>query len=89
MLFGMAMKIGGKYKLKEIEARHWEACAKQLRLRTKDFLETFETVCSQLPGACAETSAKLRAQGLTHEVIEILTRSITERSETVREQYFP
>jgi hypothetical protein len=35
------------------------------------------------------TSAKLRAQGLTHEVIEILTRSITERSETVREQYFP
>ena len=85
----MAMKVGSKYKLKEIEARHWETCAKHLRLKTKDFMETFETVCRQLPEACSETSAKLRAQGLTHEVIEILTRSISERSESVRKQFFP
>lgn len=80
----MAMKIGSKYKLKEIEARHWETCAKQLRIKTKDFMETFESVCRQLPEACAETSAKLRAQGLMHGVIETLTQSITERSESVR-----
>jgi hypothetical protein len=85
----MAMKVGSKCKLKELEARHWETCAKHLRLKTKDFMETFETVCRQLPEACAETSAKMLSQGLTHEVIETLTRSITERSESVREQYFP
>ena len=83
------MKIGSKYKLKEIEARHWETCAKHLRLKTKDFMEIFENVCRRLPAACAETSAKLRAQALTHEVIETLARSITERAESVREQYFP
>lgn len=85
----MAMKVGSKYKLKEIEARHWEACAKQLRLKTMDFMEIFETVSKQLPGACAETASRLRSQGLTHEVIETLSCSISERTESVRKQYFP
>ncbi len=85
----LAMKVGSKYRVKEIEARHWEQCAKQLRLKTKDFMEIFETVNRQLPQACAETSTKLQSQGLAHTVIPMLAQSISERSETVIEQYFP
>ncbi len=85
----MAMKVGSKYKIKEIEARHWETCAKQLRLKTGDFMGIFENVCRQLPGACAESSAKLRAQGLTHEVVETLALGITDHGARVRKQYFP
>jgi len=83
------MKIGSKYRVKEIEARHWQQCAKQLRLKTNDFMEMFEALAKQLPQACVATSAKLQSQGLTHEVVESLAQSITERSETVIKQYFP
>ena len=83
------MKIGSKYRVKEIEARHWQQCAKQLRLKTNGFMAMFEALAKQLPQACAATSAELQSQGLTHEVIEALAQSITERSEAVIKQYFP
>jgi len=85
----LAMKIGSKYRVKEIEARHWQQCAKQLRLKTNGFMAMFEALAKQLAQACAATSAELQSQGLTHEVIEALAQSITERSEAVIKQYFP
>ena len=84
----LAMKIGSKYKVKDMELRHWIVCAKQLRIKTSDFTELFEDITQRLPQACTQTADKLHAQGLTDSVIATLVQSITERSNTVTDQYF-
>lgn len=49
------MKIGSAYQIKKIEPRHWQACAKQLRLSTVALIERLHDMTKRL-----ETLAPLR-----------------------------
>ena len=65
----MATRIGSKYRLDEIHARHWARLASELRLPAAELLEMGQAMAEALPGAFAETVERARSEGLGHPVM--------------------
>lgn len=68
----MAMKVGSKYRIKEIARRHWESTAKELKLPASELLDRMITLAKALPVASGELVSAMHAEGLHHPVIERL-----------------
>lgn len=79
----MAMKIGSKYLFERIEARHWEDCAKTLRLPADHFLKRMKWMAGEIVEILPKTAADLNAEGLTHKVIGTLAEKITQRAQEI------
>ncbi len=83
-----AMKIGGEYLLREIDEKHWEVCAKQLKLKPDYVMERLKILAKEVMQKADSVVQKLYDEGLEHEVIEKLSGMIKERCESVLDQYF-
>jgi len=76
----LAMKIGNTYQLKKIKRRHWEACAKQLRIPATNLTERLQSIAEKLPALTQLIADQLHQEGLTHPVIQTLADSISQRA---------
>ena len=77
----MAMKIGGKYRIREIALREWDKCATELRYDVGALRSRIATMAQHMPAAATLVQKQLRAQGLRHSVVQRLVTELKTRSE--------
>lgn len=82
------MKIGSKYKFKNVELIHWEACAKQLKLKPAYVLARLKILSTEIKYNAASVAQELYDEGLDHSVIKQLAKAIGKRSEETINHYF-
>jgi serine/threonine-protein kinase HipA len=74
-----AMKIDSQYHFQKIELRHWQACAKQLRIPPDEFMDRLQDLTTQIQKLAPTVADNLHAQGLTHPVIAELSHTLSGR----------
>jgi serine/threonine-protein kinase HipA len=77
----LAMKVGSKYRLKEIARRHWEATAKELKIPTNELIDRMIALANALPAASEWVVSALHAEGLNHPTIGVLGEQLPVRAE--------
>jgi hypothetical protein len=82
------MKIGSAYHIKEIEPRHWQACAMQLRLPAAVLIERLHDMTKRLDTLAPTIADDLRQQGLSHPIVHTLSDSISQRASKLLSHYF-
>jgi len=80
----LAMKIGSKYRIKEIARRHWEATAKELKLPTGELVDRIISLAERLSDASAKVASSLRSEGIDHAVVGVLCDQLTVRATEFR-----
>lgn len=81
----MAMRIGSKYRIRDIHHRHWKTCAHELRLPLADLLNRIDDMSERIPVATVEVAEHLREKGLRHTVLETLSATLESHAKTCRE----
>ncbi|PQA86015.1 type II toxin-antitoxin system HipA family toxin [Hyphococcus luteus] len=81
MKLKLAMKLGGKYRLRDIYARQWTKLADEIRLKSDDILNRIKTITESLPDVAASTQQDMKDAGLKHPVIDRLAERLTARAE--------
>jgi len=84
----LAMKIGSEYHLKKIEPRHWQTCAKQLRLPSGALIERLHGMCQRVEPTTTELAKDLKDQGLSHPIVPTLADAISQRASELLSNYF-
>lgn len=82
----LAMKIGGSYRLREIQRSHWEACSRDLRLPTRELIERAEAMIAAMTDALPVVGHALHEQGITDPVIGKLVEQIGRHARACRER---
>jgi serine/threonine-protein kinase HipA len=80
----LAMKIGSKYRIKEIARRHWKAAARELKLPAGELVDRIISLAERLPEASAKVASSLRSKGIDHAVIGVLCDQLTVRATECR-----
>ncbi len=78
---GLAMKIGGTYKLREIDFHQWTKFADEMRVDAGEFIQRIQRTAEMLPKASQQVGEELHEQGLKHDVIPRLVEEISMRSD--------
>jgi len=84
----LAMKIGSEYHLKKIEPRHWQTCAKQLRLPSEALIERLNDMCQCVEPIAPQLAKNLKDQGLSHPIVQTLSDAISQRASELLTHYF-
>jgi serine/threonine-protein kinase HipA len=84
----LAMKIGSAYHIKKIEPRHWQSCAKQLRLPAAALTEALYGMTQRLETLAPVVANDLHKQGLSHPIVQTLSDSISQRASKLLTHYF-
>lgn len=76
----LAMKIGGKYRLRDIAKHQWEKLATELSLRSDTVLSIARDCAARLPEVATAVLEQSQSEGLRHPVLERLRRAVSERA---------
>ncbi|MGE3622790.1 MAG: type II toxin-antitoxin system HipA family toxin [Bdellovibrionales bacterium] len=77
----LAMKLGGKYRIRDISARSWDRLSDELRLNKEDVMERVCEMTSRLPEQAEAIGQQVREAGMTHPIIERLTARASDRAQ--------
>ena len=75
----MAMKIGGKYKFSEVQARHWERFAQDAGLSPAQVKKRILDIARRLPALAQATLAAFAAEGHSHPILGQIVALIESR----------
>ncbi len=75
----MAMKIGGKYRLSELMARHWEQFARDAGLSPAQVKKRILGIAKRLPDLARENRVSFEARGRGHPILEQIVVLIAQR----------
>ena len=75
----LAMKIGGKYRLAEIGRYQWDKFARDLNLAPDQVRASIVRISQTMPDLVEAVSRQERQRGLSHPVLEKLSRALIER----------
>jgi len=84
----LAMKIGGKYKLREIGVREWKRAATELDMDEGVVRDRLLWMAQQLPHAALKVKNGLVALGIRHGVMMRLVKALTDRAMECRSMKF-
>jgi len=84
----LAMKVGSDYHIKKIQSRHWQICAKQLRLPPGTLIERLHDMTRRLETVAPAVANDLNKQGLSHPIVQTLSESICKRASQLLAHYF-
>lgn len=76
----LAMKIGGKYRVRDIAKHQWEKLAAELQLDSREVIERIADLAQRLPAAAAAVTGRALSEGLTHPLVKRLTERVTARA---------
>jgi serine/threonine-protein kinase HipA len=76
----LAMKVGSKYRLREITESDWRTLASHLRLDSDRIVARLRSMAAQIPDLIAAEARAMRKAGLKHHVIQHMARVLTERA---------
>jgi len=68
----LAMKVGGKYRIREIGPHEWRKLAADLALDPERVVSTVRGLAERIPDLSTSLLARVREQGLTHEAVALL-----------------
>lgn len=83
---GLAMKIGSSYRLREIQRRHWEACARDLRLPAQALISRAEAMSTRMTDALPAVAHALHEEGIVDPMIGKLVEGIETHARACRER---
>lgn len=75
----MAMKIGGKYRFTEVQARHWEEFAAEAGLSPAQVKKRILDIAKRLPELARKTRATFEAEGNGHAILGQIVALIEQR----------
>jgi serine/threonine-protein kinase HipA len=73
----LAMKIGSKYRLRDIVRRHWVACSEELGIDSRAALERVEKMAEEIPRLLETIRPRLTGDGLDRVVVARLVDVLT------------
>ena len=76
----LANKIGGKYRLRDISARHWIRFARDISLPPEEVLNMGKTLAGNLPEVFSEIVSRERAGGFDHPIMTRMSDRLGARS---------
>lgn len=76
----MSQKVGGKYRVQDIRARHWDRFAEEVRLPREDVIESGLSMAAALPSKLQAVVADMRVRGLDHPVLKTLNDKLNARA---------
>lgn len=77
----LAMKLGGKYRIRDINARSWEKLSEDLRLDKKEVVRRVCEMASKLPVEAQAIRKGLEKSGMKHGVLDRLTERLSAHAE--------
>ena len=76
----LAMKVGGKYKLRDIGLHQWQIQAREIRIDGHELIDALRAMAKQLPDEVSTVCAQAREEGLDKPIIDRLAAVLTERA---------
>jgi serine/threonine-protein kinase HipA len=76
----LAMKIGPDYRLRDIGPREWRRLAEIIRVDGDELLERVRAMAAQMPDQALGLRDRLRAEGLSHDVLDRLADRLAARA---------
>jgi serine/threonine-protein kinase HipA len=76
----LAMKLGGKYRLRDVGRHEWQKLATELSLDPGSVLSTLRDLAEALPDASAAVLRDARGQGLEHPILHRLHSAFSARA---------
>ena len=73
----LAMKIGGRYRLQEIDLRRWQAFAREARVDEAALLSRAAAMASAIPDEFATLRKQAAREGVKHPALERLQTALT------------
>jgi serine/threonine-protein kinase HipA len=77
----LAMKLGGKYRLRDITSRSWEKLSEALRLDKKEIARRVREMAGKLPLEARAIRKRLEESGMKHPVLDRLTERLSAHAE--------
>jgi serine/threonine-protein kinase HipA len=77
----LAMKVAGKYRLREIGRYRWAKLAADLELETDHVMERVRRMSGAIPDLSRDVLERTRAEGLDHPVLGRLATALSRRAE--------
>jgi serine/threonine-protein kinase HipA len=72
----LAMKLGGKYRIRDINARSWEKLSEDLRLDKKEVARRVSEMAGKLPVEAQAIRKRLEESGMKHPVLDRLAERL-------------
>jgi serine/threonine-protein kinase HipA len=79
----VSMKIGGEYRLRNIQPRHWRKLAVELKLDPDKALRRVSELAGQLADHVSTVKQQMGSEGLRHPIIPRLAEAVTKRAAAI------
>jgi serine/threonine-protein kinase HipA len=83
----LAMKIDKVYPINEVIPRHWERCASSAKAGIEFTIQAARHQIAIIPDMALACAAKVRAEGITHEIVDRLVDTISTRAKDLKKIY--
>ena len=80
----LAMKLGGEYRVRNIQLRHWRRQAEELGVDADRLVHRVDGLATQLADHVADVERRMIEEGLTHPLIHRLAIRLIARSKMCR-----
>jgi serine/threonine-protein kinase HipA len=80
----LSMKLGGEYRFRNIQLRHWRRQAEELKVDADGLVERVDDMARQMLDAVPEIDRRLSQEGLTHPLIHRLANRLVARAAACR-----
>ncbi|MBV9949385.1 MAG: hypothetical protein JOZ69_21255 [Myxococcales bacterium] len=74
------MRIGGKYRLREIGLRQWAKFATELKLPPERVAEHVHRIAGALPDLASDVLDRTEREGLSHPIVRRLAAAVSRRA---------
>jgi serine/threonine-protein kinase HipA len=76
----LAMKIGGRYRIREIDRRRWQAFAREARVDEDGVIARARAMAASIPREFATLRERAAREGLKHPVLERLQKAFEQQT---------
>jgi serine/threonine-protein kinase HipA len=80
----LSMKLGGEYRFRSIQARHWRKQAEELKVDRDELVARVGAMAKQVAEAAPEIQRRITQEGLTHPLIHRLATRLATRAAACR-----
>ncbi|WP_336802163.1 type II toxin-antitoxin system HipA family toxin [Kaistia sp. MMO-174] len=83
----LAMRIDKSYELDGIMPRYWERCASSAKVSSEFTIRTVRSQLAVIPDMASACATAMRAEGITHEIVDRLLDTIASRASRLAKVY--
>jgi serine/threonine-protein kinase HipA len=80
----LSMKLGGEYRFRNIQLRHWRRQAEELKVNADELVGRVDDMARRIADAIPEIDQRMTEEGLTHPVVHRLARRLVTRAAACR-----